>query len=110
MRNVVIALAALVAGCKGKPSHKEAPANRTRRPTFRAQAKLAAARGQAAPVAGDAADTDLLDPDLQSLCEQLPRRSDDEQMQLLVHAMSPALHWTPAGLHATKLFWERVRS
>ena len=88
----------------------EAPASRTRRPTFRAQARLAAARGQAAPVAGVGADTELLDPDLQSLCEQLPRRSDDEQMQLLVQAMSPALHWTPAGLHATKLFWERVRS
>ena len=91
-------------------TEREAPAARKRRPTFRAQAKLAAARGQAAPVAGDAADAELLDPDLQSLCEQLPRKSDDEQMRLLMHAMSPALHWTPAGLHATKLFWERVRS
>jgi hypothetical protein len=88
----------------------EAPAGRTRRPTFRAQAKLAAARGLAAPLAPEGDDTGLLDPDLQALCEQLPRLGDEAQMQLLVQAMSPAQHWTPAGLHATRLFWERVRS
>jgi hypothetical protein len=86
----------------------EAPAGRTRCPTFRAQARLAAARGQAAPLAGEG--DELLDPDLQALCEQLPTLADEQQMQLLMQAMSPAQHWTPAGLHATKLFWERVRS
>ncbi|MFC5496809.1 iron-containing redox enzyme family protein [Caenimonas terrae] len=98
------------AASDGQPfAEHEAPAGRSRRPTFRAQAKLAAARGQAAPVAaGD--DAGMLDPDLQALCEQLPRLADERQMQLLVQAMSPAQHWTPAGLHATRLFWERVRS
>ena len=56
------------------------------------------------------AQAELLDPDLQALCEQLPRLPDAQQMQLLLQAMAPARHWTPAGLHATKLFWERVRS
>ena len=88
----------------------EAPAGRARRPTFRAQERLAAARGLAAPVAGEGGVSDLLDPDLQALCEQLPRLADDQQMALLVRAMAPAQHWTPAGLHATRLFWERVRS
>ena len=87
-----------------------APVGRSRRPTFRAQAKLAAARGHAAPQEAEGANTELLDPDLQALCEQLPRLADEQQMQLLVEAMSPAQHWTPAGLYATKLFWERVRS
>ena len=81
-----------------------------RRASFRAEARLAAARGQAAPLAGEGDDTDLLDPDLQALSEQLPRLGDDQQMELLVRAMSPAQHWTPAGLYATRLFWERVRS
>ena len=87
-----------------------APAGRSRRPTFRAQAKLAAARGHAAPLQGGGDETELLDPDLQALCEQLPRLDDQQQMRLLVDAMSPAQHWTPAGLYATRLFWERVRS
>ena len=87
-----------------------APTGRTRRPTFRAQAKLAAARGLAAPAAANDDGNELLDPDLQALCEQLPQLDDARQMALLVQAMSPAQHWTPAGLHATKLFWERARS
>ena len=99
------------AAVDGQPfTEHEAPPGRTRRPTFRAQAKLAAARGLAAPLAPEGDDTGLLDPDLQALCEQLPRLDDEAQMQLLVQAMSPAQHWTPAGLHATRLFWERVRS
>ena len=89
-------------------AEQEAPAGRARRPTFRAQAKLAEARGRSCPSAGS--DDDLLDPDLQALREQLPRLTDDQQMALLVRAMAPARHWTPAGLHATRLFWERVRS
>ncbi|MDB5942210.1 MAG: hypothetical protein JWQ13_1776, partial [Ramlibacter sp.] len=67
-------------------------------------------RGLAAPAVGEGADGDLLDPDLQALCEQLPRLDAEQQMALLVQAMSPAQHWTPAGLHATRLFWERARS
>ena len=95
----------------GQPfTEHAAPASRARRPTFRAQARLAAAHGLAAPASPVAGDTELLDPDLQALCEQLPRLDDEGRMQLLIEAMSPAQHWTPAGLHATKLFWERVRS
>lgn len=86
----------------------EAPAGQGPRPTFRVQAKLAAARGLAAPALGMR--EEVLDPDLEALCEQLPRLDDEQQMTLLVQAMSPAQHWTPAGLHATRLFWERVRS
>ena len=90
-------------------TERDAPTGRARRATFRAQARLAAARGRAAPVT-DNGDGELLDPDLQALTEQLPRLADDQQMALLVQAMSPAQHWTPAGLHATRLFWERVRA
>ena len=91
-------------------AEREAPSGRPRRATFRAQARLAAARGLAAPIAGAGDDSDLLDPDLQALSEQLPLLGDEQQMALLVHAMSPAQHWTPAGLQATRLFWDRVRS
>ena len=91
-------------------TEQETAAGRTRRPTFRAQVKLAASRGQAAPQAAANDGMELLDPDLQALCEQLPRLADEQQMQLLVQAMSPAQHWTPAGLHATRLFWARVRA
>ena len=44
-----------------------------------------------------------------SLREQLPQLDDEARMKLLVQAMSPGMHWTPAGLHATRLFWDRVR-
>ncbi|MDB5947677.1 MAG: hypothetical protein JWQ33_2703 [Ramlibacter sp.] len=90
-------------------TERQAPAGLPRRATFRAQARFAAARGLAVPAAGEGDDSDLLDPDLQALTEQLPRLDDGQQMALLVQAMSPAQHWTPAGLHATRLFWDRVR-
>ncbi|MDQ6881984.1 MAG: iron-containing redox enzyme family protein [Pseudomonadota bacterium] len=89
-------------------TEREAPAAGARRASFRAQARLAAARGLAAPTAREG-ENDLLDPDLQALTEQLPRLDDEQQMALLVQAMSPAQHWTPAGLYATRLFWERVK-
>lgn len=91
-------------------TERDAPVGKPRRASFRAQARLAAARGLSAPMPGEGDPTELLDPDLQSLTEQLPRLPDAQQMALLVQAMSPAQHWTPAGLYATRLFWERVRS
>ena len=98
------------ASADGQPfTEHEAPGGKPRRATFRAQARLAAARGLSAPRPGEGDESGLLDPDWQSLTEQLPRLPDAQQMALLVQAMSPALHWTPAGLHATRLFWERVR-
>lgn len=51
-----------------------------------------------------------LDTDLSLLREQLPTLGPAEQRDLLVRAMSPALHWTPAGLVATKAFVERAYS
>ncbi|MDP3228284.1 MAG: iron-containing redox enzyme family protein [Acidovorax sp.] len=49
-----------------------------------------------------------LDTDLSLLREQLPTLGPAEQRDLLVRAMSPALHWTPAGLMATKAFIDRT--
>lgn len=51
-----------------------------------------------------------LDTDLSLLREQLPTLAPAEQRELLVRAMSPAVHWTPAGLVATKAFVERTYS
>ena len=46
----------------------------------------------------------LLDPDLSRLEEQLQHLDDADRNNLLIQAMSPAQHWTPAGLYATRLF------
>ena len=48
---------------------------------------------------------DTLDPDLDLFREQLRQADDATRSTLLVRAMSPAQHWTPAGLEATRLFW-----
>jgi hypothetical protein len=73
------------------------------RPSARAAARLAALRGAAQPAGADA---DPLDPDMQALQEQLRTLAAPARMELLVQAMSPAQHWTPAGLLATRLFRE----
>jgi hypothetical protein len=70
-----------------------------RRPTFRAAAR----NGMVASLAADA--STLLDPDLDLFTEQLRAAEPDEREALLVDAMSPAAHWTPAGLEATRVFW-----
>ena len=47
------------------------------------------------------------DPDLQALKAELAASSDAQQRrQLLVRAMAPDLHWTPAGLYATRRFMQ----
>ncbi len=48
-------------------------------------------------------DSDLLDSDL-DLLKQGVDDPDNSHDALLVEAMSPARHWTPAGLYATRLF------
>lgn len=68
-----------------------------RRATFRALARNARPLGEE--------EGDALDPDLQLLREQLRNVDDAGRSALLVRAMSPAQHWTPAGLEATRLFW-----
>jgi hypothetical protein len=69
--------------------------------SFRVAERLArsAATGMA-PVALN--DSDLLDSDLDLLKKGLVD-PENSQEALLVEAMSPALHWTPAGLYATRL-------
>ena len=71
---------------------------RSRRPTFRA---LQRSRPAPAPRSTD----DVLDPDLAVLQAKLEVAGPQERDELLVEAMSPALHWTPAGLAATRRFW-----
>ncbi len=68
-----------------------------RRATFRALARNARPLADAEHV--------TLDPDLALFREQLRRADDAQHSALLVRAMSPAQHWTPAGLEATRLFW-----
>ena len=47
----------------------------------------------------------LLDPDLETLRAQVAMTADmTHKKKLLVQAMSPDRHWTPAGLYATRLF------
>lgn len=72
-----------------------------RRPSFRALQRKRAAAGRAAVSAG--AD-DAADPDRAALDERLKQLAGDAHRDALVFAMGPALHWTPAGLHATRLF------
>ena len=50
----------------------------------------------------------LLDIDLQALTRQLASPDDAGQAELLVQAMAPSQHWTPAGLQATRLFGQRI--
>jgi Iron-containing redox enzyme len=72
-----------------------------RRATFRAASRRAE-RQAASPGAqpGEAPDADL-----QALQAQLAAIGDSVQKrQWLIQAMSPAVHWTPAGLYATRQF------
>lgn len=72
-----------------------------RRPTFRALARVQGMRAVEAPQAE-------LDPDLQLWRTRLQAAAPEQRFTLLVDAMSPAQHWTPAGLEATRLFWGQM--
>jgi hypothetical protein len=89
------------ASADGQPHAQAAPSG-TRRASFRAAARLAAQqRGNNIPQG----DEDLLDSDLQHLKSRLASAPDAQASgRLLVEAMSPSTHWTPAGLYATRLF------
>ncbi len=50
----------------------------------------------------------LLDADLQILVEKLLAATKDGQETMLVEVMSPAHHWTPAGLFATRMFNDMI--
>ncbi len=70
-----------------------------RRPTFRAVARNT-------PRAATDVDPDLLDPDLIVMRERLAAAPEAAQrMAVLVEAMAPSTHWSPAGLEATRQFW-----
>ena len=84
------------------------PAGRSRM-TFRAHDRLAQHRAIIANPGQlnvlDALDDEVLDVDLQALQTELAVCSSvDAQQRLLVQAMSPAMHWTPAGMYATRRF------
>lgn len=89
------------ASADGRPYTEAAPEGASRRrATFRAVAR------NARPLAED--DGDTLDPDLELFRQQLRGADDAGRSALLVRAMSPAQHWTPAGLEATRLFWRTL--
>ncbi|MGQ2980496.1 MAG: iron-containing redox enzyme family protein, partial [Polaromonas sp.] len=80
-----------------------------RRPSFRVAARLAATRGLSTfDVAGANDAQDLLDVDLQALSQQLATLDAAGQGRLLVQAMAPGQHWTPAGLLATRMFMQQA--
>jgi len=82
-----------------------------RRASFRAQSRLALhPAGPSNPRHLKALYTshdEAPDPDLQALKAELAASVDTRQhRQLLVRAMSPGMHWTPAGLYATSRFMQ----
>ena len=83
-----------------------------RRPSFRVASRFVALTDEPNESAKfsrrDTQDGELLDQELHDLLQQLPTQDEKSQRFLLVKTMSPSLHWTPAGLHATRLFCERV--
>jgi hypothetical protein len=86
----------------GRAFTETAPSTPRRRATFRALIRNAAVVGD--PGQGG----DAMDPDLMLFREKLKTADDRERQELLVSAMSPAQHWTPAGLEATRMFWQSV--
>ena len=76
--------------------------------SFRVAERLRLARGQgqglSQGIPHPATDRGWLDADLAILRDRLPGLEPAQQRKVLVQAMSPALHWSPAGLSATKAF------
>lgn len=83
-------------------AYDEAPSDiPRRRPSFRA-----AQRGKEA---AQAPSHEPMDADSVLLQERLAQAQGAARTELLLDAMSPARHWTPAGLLATRLFWREFR-
>lgn len=76
-----------------------------KRPSFRAASRRAHPGGEFA--LAQVSEPDLLDTDLPALLSNLAQLDEAGQNKLLVDAMSPSRHWTPAGLYATRLFCQR---
>lgn len=77
-----------------------APGSQTRQRSFRVEQRLKAARGVQPPDRSAGG----LDTDLEIFEQRYPALDPAGKRDLLVQAMSPALHWTPVGLRATRLF------
>ena len=99
------------ASADGQAHDEPALLHGRRRASFRAQSRLA--QHQAGPSNPrhlkllDSLQDEAPDPDLQALKAELAASVDARQhRQLLVRAMSPDLHWTPAGLYATRRFMQ----
>ena len=76
-----------------------APGSKTRQMSFRVAQRLKAAKG-VQPDRGAGG----LDTDLEIFEQRYPGLDAAGKRDMLVQAMSPALHWTPVGLKATQLF------
>lgn len=81
------------------------PGESLRPRTFRVTERLNTARA-GSPVPQE--DDDLLDLDLLAFNATWPHLDAAGQNDLLVRLMAPALHWSPAGLAATRLFATRA--
>ena len=97
------------ASADGQAYDEPAAAAGQRRATYRAAARLARQPpGMSSPGpfnVPDAPQDEVLDPDLQTLQAQLAATGGlAQKKQLLIQAMSPSMHWTPAGLYATRQF------
>ena len=88
----------------GQAWNERGAANQARRrPSFRALQR--AGRGGAAqPALGDTESALPLDPDVPAFEARLRTLQGAARRAALVAAMAPAEHWTPVGLHATRLF------
>lgn len=83
------------------------PSTGSRRLTFRAAAGRIARHGCSTP---SLQQPDVLDADLALLRQRAAELYDDAaRKDFFVRAMSPAQHWTPAGLYATRLFCRATR-
>ncbi|MEO6015757.1 MAG: iron-containing redox enzyme family protein [Polaromonas sp.] len=87
-------------GSDGQPCNA---AEKIRPPSFRAATRL---DGESS--GGCSSPDDSLDLDLQALREKFMRADAGERQALLLDAMSPSQHWTPAGLHATRVFCRQL--
>lgn len=98
---------------------QETNAAPSRQPSFRAQKVIEERRQNAFEAkelaanaetfqSGSSVGIELLDPDLELIADVLPELDKREQTDLLVTAMSPSEHWTPAGLYATRKFAARM--
>ena len=77
-----------------------------RQPGFRAAQRAARRAAAGCSAEGEPAGAPL-DPDLDILQERLDGSDDAQGTELLIQAMAPAQHWTPAGLYATRRFAQR---